>query len=208
MGLVLTLVAGWLFQCFHYLLHILKAAAINLKCLSDHTRFGMYEVHKVRHDHEVFERSEFKEIPLVKSLLPKAHRQLGTSGGGNHFVEFGIASIEKDIVQNQQTTLPPGEYLAVLSHSGSRGFGANIAKHYTYLAQKQCPLPKQVQHLAWLDLNTHDGMEYWLAMNLAGDYAKACHENIHKRISKALGKSNYLHHRKPPQFRLERKSKW
>ena len=80
-----------------------------------------------------------------------------------------------------------GDYLGVLSHSGSRGLGANIAKHYTYLATKQCPLPKHVQHLAWLDLNTHDGQEYWLAMNLAGDYARACHDNIHKRISKLLG---------------------
>lgn len=42
--------------------------------------------------------------------------------------------------------------------------------------------------MAWLDLNTHDGQEYWLAMNLAGDYAKACHDNIHKRIAKAIGK--------------------
>ena len=39
-----------------------------------------------------------------------------------------------------------------------------------------------------MDLNTHDGMEYWLAMNLAGDYAAACHEDIHRRLSKALGK--------------------
>ena len=44
-----------------------------------------------------------------------------------------------------------------------------------------------MQHLAWLDLNTHDGQEYWLAMNLAGDYAKACHDNIHDRIAKELG---------------------
>jgi tRNA-splicing ligase RtcB len=84
--------------------------------------------------------------------------------------------------------LEPKEYLAVLSHSGSRGLGANIAKHYTYLATKQCLLPKNVQHLAWLDLNTHDGQEYWLAMNLAGEYAKACHDDIHRRIAKALGK--------------------
>lgn len=70
--------------------------------------------------------------------------------------------------------------------------GANIAKHYTHLATKQCPLPKQVQHLAWLDLNTHDGQEYWIAMNLAGDYAKACHDDIHRRIAKALGHRKVL----------------
>jgi tRNA-splicing ligase RtcB len=130
--------------------------------LKDHTKFGMYETHTI-----------------------KADQQLGTSGGGNHFVEFGIAKITNPL---NEWKIGEGEYFAVLSHSGSRGLGANIAKHYTYLATKQCPLPKNVQHLAWLDLNTHDGQEYWLAMNLAGDYAKACHDDIHRRIAKAIGK--------------------
>ena len=152
--------------------------------LMEHTKFGMYETHKVKHDHEIFERSEFTDIPLVKQLKDKAYKQLGTSGGGNHFVEFGIVDIT---TPDNEWNLSEGQYLGVLSHSGSRGLGANIAKHYTYLATKQCPLPKHVQQLAWLDLDTHDGQEYWLAMNLAGDYAKACHDNIHHRIAKQLG---------------------
>jgi tRNA-splicing ligase RtcB (3'-phosphate/5'-hydroxy nucleic acid ligase) len=153
--------------------------------LKDNTKFGMTEVHHIKADHEIFSRSEFQDIPLLKSLLAKAYKQLGTSGGGNHFVEFGIAKITNPL---NEWKIGVGEYFAVLSHSGSRGLGANIAKHYTYLATKQCPLPKNVQHLAWLDLNTHDGQEYWLAMNLAGDYAKACHDDIHRRIAKAIGK--------------------
>ncbi len=152
--------------------------------LKDHTKFGMRETHKVKHDHELFERDEFREIPLLKKLKDKAYNQLGTSGSGNHFVEFGIANFPEGHTEHG---IPAGEYLALLTHSGSRGMGANIAKHYTYLAAKQCPLPKQVKHLAWLDLDTHDGQEYWLAMNLAGDYAKACHDNIHQRIAKLLG---------------------
>ncbi len=152
--------------------------------LKEHTKFGMYETHDKKHDHEIFERSEFNDIPLLKKLKIKAFKQLGTSGGGNHFVEFGVVSITDPANEWQ---LDAGEYIGVLSHSGSRGLGANIAKHYTYLATKQCPLPKNVQHLAWLDTNTHDGQEYWLAMNLAGDYAKACHDNIHHRIGKLLG---------------------
>lgn len=156
-----------------------------MQILKDHTKFGMTETHLSKADHEIFSRSEFREIPFVKSLLDKAYKQLGTSGGGNHFVEFGIVEFEEDHPEFQ---LGKGSYFAVLSHSGSRGLGANIAKQYTYLATKQCPLPKQVQHLAWLDLSTHDGMEYWAAMNLAGDYAKACHDDIHRRIGKALGK--------------------
>lgn len=153
--------------------------------LKDHAKFGMNETHAVKADHEVFYRQEFQDIPLLKRLLDKAYKQLGTSGGGNHFVEFGIVKIDNPL---DEWKIGAGEYFAVLSHSGSRGLGANIAKHYTYLATKQCPLPKNVQHLAWLDLNTHDGKEYWLAMNLAGDYAKACHDDIHRRIAKALGK--------------------
>ncbi len=152
--------------------------------LSEHTKFGMRETHQIKHDHEIFERDEFNDIPLVKRLKDKAYKQLGTSGGGNHFVEFGSVSI---MDAKNEWGLKPGEYLGILSHSGSRGLGANIAKHYTYLATKQCPLPKHVQHLAWLDLNTHDGQEYWLAMNLAGDYATACHDNIHKRLAKLIG---------------------
>ena len=153
--------------------------------LKDNTKFGMNETHTIKADHEVFYKSEFQDIPLLKNLLPKAYKQLGSSGGGNHFVEFGVAKIDNP---ENEWKLGVGEYFAVLSHSGSRGLGANIAKHYTYLATKQCPLPKNVQHLAWLDLNTHDGQEYWLAMNLAGEYAKACHDDIHRRIAKAIGK--------------------
>lgn len=152
--------------------------------LKEHTKFGMYETHDKKQNHEIFERSEFQDIPLLKRLKVKAYNQLGTSGGGNHFVEFGKVTITDE---HNEFNVPVGEYVGLLTHSGSRGLGANVAKHYTYLASKQCPLPKNVQHLAWLDLDTHDGQEYWLAMNLAGDYAKACHDNIHKRIAKLLG---------------------
>ncbi len=50
-----------------------------------------------------------------------------------------------------------------------------------------CRLPRGAQHLAWLDMNTAEGQEYWLSMNLAGDYAKACHDVIHKKLAKAIG---------------------
>jgi tRNA-splicing ligase RtcB len=153
--------------------------------LKDNTAFGLTETQKTRTDHELFSRPEFQEIPILKSLKDKAYKQLGSSGSGNHFVEFGIVEL---VDPKPNWELGKGSYLAVLSHSGSRGLGANIAKHYSYLATKQCPLPKHVQHLAWLDLDTHDGQEYWLAMNLAGDYAKACHDNIHHRLAKAIGK--------------------
>jgi tRNA-splicing ligase RtcB len=155
-----------------------------VKILKEHTKFGNREVHGKPGNHDVLDREEFRTIPFVKSLLDKAYKQLGTSGGGNHFVEFGIVNIPEE---DTAFKVPPGQYIGLLSHSGSRGLGANIAKQYTYLATKQNPMPKEAQYLAWLDLDTHDGQEYWLAMNLAGDYASACHHDIHKRIAKALG---------------------
>ncbi len=154
-----------------------------MKILDANTKFGMSETHKVKGNAEVLDKKEFYEIPILRQLHDKAYKQLGTSGGGNHFVEFGIAEIKCG-----HPSLKPGSYFALLSHSGSRSLGANIAKHYTKLASKQCPLPNHVQHLAWLDLNSHDGAEYWECMSIAGEYAKACHDDIHQRISKALGK--------------------
>ena len=151
--------------------------------LKENTRFGLNSMFEDPNDHEVFERKEFKEIPLLRKLKNKAYNQLGTSGGGNHFVEFGVV----DLLEVNEFDMPAGKYLGILSHSGSRGLGANIARLYTKIAVEKCLLPKGSQHLAWLDLNTEDGMEYWMAMNLAGDYASACHHDIHRRLGKALG---------------------
>lgn len=151
--------------------------------LKEHTKFGMKDVHKDPADHAIFERKEFQDIALLRGLKAKARRQLGTSGGGNHFVEFG----EVELLNDGDFDLPAGKYMAILSHSGSRGLGANVAQHYTQVAMNGCPLPKQARHLAYLSLDSQEGQEYWLAMNLAGDYASACHHDIHRRLSKALG---------------------
>ena len=137
-----------------------------------------------RFDHEVLENQLFNENPLLQNLKDKAWTQLGSSGGGNHFVEFGIIEFaERDEILN----IEKGKYVALLTHSGSRGFGATIAGHYTQLAKKVCKLPQEAKNLAYFDLNSTEGQEYWLAMNLAGDYASACHEVIHQKMQKALG---------------------
>ncbi len=135
-------------------------------------------------DHEVLENKLFHENDLLRNLKDKAWTQLGSSGGGNHFVEFGIIEFaEHDEVLN----IHKGSYVALLTHSGSRGFGATIAGHYTQLAKKICKLPQEAKNLAYFDLNSTEGQEYWLAMNLAGDYASACHQIIHQKMAKALG---------------------
>ncbi len=134
--------------------------------------------------HSVLDRAEFNATPLIKSLQGKAAAQLGTSGGGNHFVEWGIIEFaETDTILN----VPKGQYVALLTHSGSRGLGNILAGHYTKLAKQLCKLPKEAADLAYFDINSAEGQEYWLAMNLAGDYASACHEVIHLRLAKAIG---------------------
>lgn len=152
------------------------------KLLINNTQFGT-AVFKRPKDHEIFERVEFNDIKVVKDLKDRAWKQIGTSGGGNHFVEFGIVDITSAV---HEYNVAPGKYLALLSHSGSRGMGAAIAAHYTKLAMETCKLPQEAKHLAWLDLDTEAGQEYWLAMNLAGDYASACHHQIHERMAIGL----------------------
>jgi tRNA-splicing ligase RtcB (3'-phosphate/5'-hydroxy nucleic acid ligase) len=152
------------------------------KLLVNNTKFGQATFKKPK-DHEIFERKEFSELQIVREMKDRAWQQIGSSGGGNHFVEFGIVEISNAI---NEYNLAPGQYVAVLSHSGSRGLGANIARHYTKVAMDRCKLPQEAKHLAWLDLNTEEGQEYWLAMNLAGDYASACHHQIHERMAIGL----------------------
>ena len=134
--------------------------------------------------HEVTDRKEFNEIPFLKNLQNKAANQLGSSGSGNHFVEFGIVEITE---AENSFNVPVGKYVGLLSHSGSRGFGAMIAANYTQIAKQKTMLPQEAKHLAWLDMDSEEGIEYWLAMNLAGDYASACHDTIHNKIANAIG---------------------
>ncbi len=153
--------------------------------LNEATLFGSGRQFDHASDHEVMEREEFYQLPLLKNLHGRAWKQLGSSGSGNHFVEFGIVAItEKDAVLG----IEPGTYLGLLSHSGSRALGANIANHYTKIAKQMRRLPGEANNLAWLTLDEEAGIEYWMAMNLAGDYASACHHIIHAKIAKQLGR--------------------
>lgn len=151
--------------------------------LKTSTHFGMEGGLDTKQDHAVMEDPLFKEIPFLQKLKGKAYRQLGSSGGGNHFVEWGLL----DLHDGNNLQLKKGKYIALLSHSGSRGLGANIAMHYFELAKQRCLLPNKAKHLAWLDLDTELGQEYWLAMTLAGDYAAACHDRIHANLTKETG---------------------
>lgn len=156
--------------------------------LFDETRFGAgarfdgYDLSK----HEVLDSPDWDAFPMLQGLKDTARKQLGTSGGGNHFVEWGTFKID---APNKALGIDePGTYLALLSHSGSRAVGYKIANHYSSLAMDLQPhLPQDIKRLAWLAMDSEAGQEYWLAMNLAGKFAAANHEVIHQRIAEATG---------------------
>jgi tRNA-splicing ligase RtcB (3'-phosphate/5'-hydroxy nucleic acid ligase) len=86
------------------------------KLLMNNTQFGRSTFKRPK-DHEIFERKEFSELQIVREMKDRAWQQIGSSGGGNHFVEFGIVEILSPI---NEYNIAPGKYVAVLSHSGSR----------------------------------------------------------------------------------------
>ncbi|PJJ83400.1 RtcB family protein [Mucilaginibacter auburnensis] len=151
--------------------------------LVDNTYFGMGCATKSYFDSSLFDSRAWGETKVIRSLKDKAYAQLGTSGTGNHFVEWG----ELTIAEGALDGIPAGSYLALLSHSGSRGFGGAVADYYSKIAMTKTKLPAEAKHLAWLDLDKDEGQEYWIAMNLAGEYASANHHEIHNKIARALG---------------------
>jgi tRNA-splicing ligase RtcB len=164
--------------------HAIKAEPDRLvNALERETRFGVGAAFKKPHEHPVMD-DDWSVTQITKLNKDKAWSQLGTSGSGNHFVEFGTLALDAD---SPDLGLEAGVYLAVLSHSGSRGTGAAVADYYSKLAMRLHPeLPKQLRHLAWLDLGTGEGQEYWNAMNLMGRYAAANHAVIHRMIARHL----------------------
>lgn len=152
------------------------------KVLVSETRFGIGASFQKSHDHPVMSR-DWSVSPITQKNKRKAESQLGTSGSGNHFVEFGVFSLDEPTLG-----LEAGRYLALLSHSGSRGTGSSVADHYSKLAMSMHPkLPPELKHLAWLDLDSEEGKEYWDAMELMGHYASANHDIIHREIIGVLG---------------------
>jgi tRNA-splicing ligase RtcB len=167
--------------------------------LEEDTCFGVGGEYKGDNSHDVISKLRGVGLPPIAQNVEKAERQLGTSGSGNHFVEWGILTVQAtdlmpredgdDAPQshwaNRFLDLPAGQYLALLSHSGSRGTGAAVCNYYSKLAKAQQP---RYGDLGWFDLDSDLGQEYFAAMNLMGDYAAANHDVIHREIALSLGR--------------------
>jgi len=129
--------------------------------IESETRFGMGCSFQQRRAHDVMDE-DWSVSPVTNRLREKAWKQLGTSGSGNHFVEFGAFTVESDAGRADGSGaalgLEPGEYLALLTHSGSRGTGAQVCGFYSKRAMARHEhLPKELKHLAWLSLDDASG---------------------------------------------------
>jgi len=148
------------------------------------TRFGVGGEFKRPLSHAVMDQ-DWTVSRVIRENKDKAWRQLGTSGSGNHFAEFGTLTLDE---RDDELGLDAGQYIALLTHSGSRGTGAAVCSVFSNIARAKLPRKYEaVGRLAWLDLNTQEGQEYWDSMNLMGDYAAANHDCIHRNVAELLG---------------------
>lgn len=153
------------------------------------TRFGVGAdyARSGRQQHDVMDQ-DWTVSRVTRENKDKAWNQLGTSGSGNHFVEYGRLTLTEPQTLADGRTLDAGVYTALLSHSGSRGTGAGVCSTYSDMARAKLP-PRYAAfgRLAWLDMDSEAGQEYWAAMNLMGDYAAANHDVIHRNVAKLAG---------------------
>lgn len=124
------------------------------------------------------EYEDNKSYKIVLCEYKSALKQLGTLGGGNHFIE-----IQKG----------DDGYIWVMIHSGSRNLGYKVAKYYNELAQKLCkqwysniPEFKGQDGLAFLPLDSIEGEEYLAEMNYALQFAYANRLHMLENVKKAF----------------------
>lgn len=121
---------------------------------------------------EGFDRAP--EIPVVMRELESSRRQLGTLGGGNHFIEI------------QREEAGP---VWVMVHSGSRNFGLKIATEYHRKAVRFCDRHKvrlPDRDLAYFPFDSEEGQEYYRAMLFAQEFAAANRARILETIRQVL----------------------
>ena len=120
----------------------------------------------------------FDRVPDVPALLAerqKAERQLGTLGGGNHFIELSIDSA--------------GVVWAMI-HSGSRNVGKQMADRYDHLAREENRRSGSEVPLEWglahLSVESEAGSEYLEVMNWCLAFARENRRLMAEAVQKAL----------------------
>ncbi len=121
--------------------------------------------------------AEVKRSQVVKHFTAGL-KQLGTLGGGNHFIEIQRGS---------------DGHIWLMVHSGSRNIGLQIARYYNQLAKKmnakwKSGVPEKWD-LAFLPLESFKGRDYLLEMQFCVDFALANRKLIMKRLQEAMAES-------------------
>lgn len=103
------------------------------------------------------------DLPIVADEFASARRQLGTLGGGNHFIEIQQGS---------------DGHIWLMVHSGSRNLGYQVANSYNRLAKERAdaantrPIPAKWQ-LDYLLLDSEKGQRYLREMSYCVEFARA-----------------------------------
>jgi len=131
-----------------------------------------FEHNKTNQPWSGFDRAP--DISIIQQELTSARRQLGTLGGGNHFIEIQKGS---------------DRHIWIMIHSGSRNFGFKTANVYHKTAQALCnrkgyALPDR--DLAYLPMESREGEEYFAAMNYCCDFARANRALMMERVNEVI----------------------
>lgn len=106
--------------------------------------------------------------------IKAARGHLGTQGDGNHFLFVGVSK------KTGNTML--------ITHHGSRGFGANLYRKGMEMAEKfrKVLSPETLKQNAWIPFDTREGQDYWEALQIVRKWTKANHEVIHNQTLESL----------------------
>lgn len=127
--------------------------------------------------HPIFELDDWNDTIICKQEFQSAQHQLGTLGGGNHFIEIQKGS---------------NGYIFFMVHSGSRNLGKKVADYYNKKAKEICAEWKHDEiiknDLAILPFKTKEYSDYIKEMHLCIYFASANHTIMVEEIKKAFCK--------------------
>lgn len=153
----------------------IAAGAPSIEALSkksNHYAFKNFDNTQFRRDLQHIEEqgqmtTDLNAVPQV--AIEKGSSQLGTLGGGNHFIE--IQYIDEILDKNLADQFGLSEnQITIMIHSGSRRFGYEIADHYMNAAASQPYCADLNKMLAYIKTETKDGQNYISAMHAAANF--------------------------------------
>jgi tRNA-splicing ligase RtcB len=117
---------------------------------------------------------EEMDFSKIEAAYKKARPQLGSVGGGNHFIEMQVDEEDGSVW--------------VMIHCGSRGYGYNVADHFFYKGAQLRGLTSDSRMRSHLRVDEPLGKEYWACHNSAANYAIANRHIIVQGVQEALRK--------------------